>query len=92
MPIFLAVVGSAFTSRDYVTASGQFVLYALGMSVVVVGVTLAVATFRETVTARARRAMRYIQPASAALLLLAGDYIMYYWLTLGGLLTAVRPA
>jgi len=30
-----------------------------------------------------------VQPASAALLLLAGAYIIYYCLTLGGLLAAL---
>ncbi len=89
LPIFLAVVGSAFTSRDYVAAIVQFLLYAFGMGVVVIGVTLGVALFRDAVVARARQAMRYVQPASAALLLLAGAYIIYYWLTLGGLLAAL---
>ena len=92
LPIFLAVVGSAFTSGDYVAATVQFLLYAFGMGVVVIGVTLGVALFRDTVLTRARGAMRYVQPASAALLLFAGAYIMYYWLTLGGLLAAVHLA
>jgi cytochrome c biogenesis protein CcdA len=92
LPIFLAVVGSVFTSGDYVAAMVQFLLYAFGMGVVVIGVTLGVALFRDAVVTRAREAMRYVQPASAALLLLAGAYIMYYWLTLGGLLAAVHLA
>jgi len=57
---------------------------------VVIGVTLGVALFRDAVVTPARTAMRYVQPASAALLLLAGGYITYYWLTLGGLLAALR--
>jgi cytochrome c biogenesis protein CcdA len=92
LPIFLAVVGSAFTSGDYVAATLQFLLYAFGMGVVVIGVTLGIALFRDAVVTRAREAMRYVQPASAAFLLLAGAYIIYYWLTLGGLLAAVHLA
>ncbi len=92
LPIFLAVVGSAFTSRDYVAAIGQFLLYAFGMGVVVIGLTLGVALFRDAVVTRARVAMRYVQPASAALLLIAGAYLIYYWLTLGGLLAAIHLA
>jgi hypothetical protein len=88
VPIFLAVVGGAFTSRDYLAASAQFLLYALGMSAVVAGVTFALAAFRDAVITRARRAMLYVQPASAALLLLAGAFITYYSLTLGGRLSA----
>jgi cytochrome c-type biogenesis protein len=90
LPIFLAVVGSAFTSGDYVAAITQFLLYALGMGAVVIGVTLGVAVFRDTVVIKARTAMRYVEPASAVLLLLAGAYIIYYWLTLGGLLAAIH--
>jgi cytochrome c-type biogenesis protein len=92
LPIFLAVVGSAVTSADYGPATLQFLLYALGMGVVVIGVTLGVALFRDAVLTRTRKAMRYAEPAGAALLLLAGAYIMYYWLTLGGLLAAVHLA
>ncbi len=90
LPIFLAVVGSAFTAGDYLAAGSQFLLYALGMGAVVVGVTLGLAVFREGVATRAGRVMRYVQPASAALLLLAGAYIVYYWLTLGDLLPRLR--
>jgi cytochrome c-type biogenesis protein len=92
LPIFLAVVGSAFTSANYGAATLQFLLYALGMGVVVIGVTLGVALFRDAVLTRTRKPTRYVQPASAALLLLAGAYIIYYWLTLGGLLAAVHLA
>ena len=30
----------------------------------------------------------WVEPASAVLLLLTGTYVVYYWLTLGGLLPA----
>ena len=30
-----------------------------------------------------RKALPYIQPVSAAIMLLAGSYIVFYWLTLG---------
>jgi hypothetical protein len=78
-----------FTSRDYLTAGVQFLLYALGMSVVVVGLTRAIAVFRGSVRTKARPAMRYVESAGAPLLLIAGAYIMYYWLTLGGLMSAI---
>lgn len=92
LPIFLAVVGAAFASRDYLAATLQFLLYALGMGVVLVGVMLGLALFRDAVIMRARAAVRYVQPAGAVLLLLAGAYIIYYWLTLGGLLAGVHLA
>ena len=66
----------------------QLLLYAFGMGAVITVLTLATALFGGTLTAAARRASRYVQPASAVLLLLAGTYVVYYWLTLGGLLRA----
>jgi cytochrome c-type biogenesis protein len=40
LPIFLTVVGSGFASADYVAAIVQFLLYAFGMAVAVIGVTV----------------------------------------------------
>lgn len=86
LPVFLAVVGSGTSAGGFSEALLQFVLYALGMSLVVTVLTLAMTLFKEATLARTRRIMPYVQPGSAILLLLAGTYIVYYWLTLGGLL------
>ena len=86
LPIFLAVVASALTAGGFVAASLEFVLYALGMSLVLMVLTVSTALFRSAATVQVRSLIRYVQPASAGLLLLAGGYIIYYWLTLGGLL------
>lgn len=86
LPIFLAVVGSALTAAGFLGAALQFVLYALGMGLVITVLTLGVAFFKHAAVARVRRLSRFVEPASAALLLVAGAYIVYYWLTLGGLL------
>jgi len=53
--------------------------------------TLSTALVRSAATLRVRALVRYVQPTSAALLLLAGAYAVYYWLTLGGLLRGVLP-
>jgi cytochrome c-type biogenesis protein len=92
LPIFLAIVASAFTAGDYVAAITQFLLYALGMGTVIIAVTVGVAVFGDAMAMKGRMAMRYVEPATAVLLLLAGAYIIYYWLTLGGLLAAVHLA
>ncbi len=90
LPIFLAVVGSTLAVNGLVAAMGQFVLYAAGMGLVISGLTLAVAVFKHAALRSVRRVLPVVQPISAALLLLAGAYIIYYWLTLGGLLGGVR--
>lgn len=86
LPIFLAVVGSALAVGSVVAAAGQFVLYALGMGLVILALTLSMALFRGALVRWIRTALPYIQPASAVLLLLAGAFIVFYWLTVGGLL------
>ncbi|ACZ43261.1 cytochrome c biogenesis protein transmembrane region [Thermobaculum terrenum ATCC BAA-798] len=86
LPIFLIVVGGTLSAGDLVRGLWQFVSYALGMGAVLAALTLAAAVLSSTAIRRVRTLSRWVQPASAVLLLLAGGYIVYYWLTLGGLL------
>jgi len=90
LPVFLAVMGSAVALEGALAGALQFVLYALGMGLVISVLTLGVAFFKQAVLRYARKVLPYVQPASALLLLVAGAYIIYYWLTLGGLLGALR--
>ena len=86
LPLFLTVVGIGLAGGGIAGALGQLVLYALGMSAVVSVLTILVALFGRGVLARARVAGRVLQPLSAALLLATGGYIVYYWLSAGGIL------
>lgn len=88
-PIFLSVVGTTLAAGGLLSAIGQFVLYALGMGLVITVLTLGTAIFKSALVANIRGISRYVQPASAVLLLVAGTYIVYYWLTLGGLLDVI---
>lgn len=90
LPIFLTVVGSALTVGGVVLAATEFVLYALGMGLVITALTLSTALFKATLVQKVRRVLPYVQPASIVLLLLAGIYIIYYWLTQGDLLALLR--
>jgi hypothetical protein len=60
------------------------------MGTVVLALTLSIALFQGVLVGAVRRAIPYIQPFSSVLLLLAGAYLVYYWLTLGGLLDTFR--
>ncbi|MBI3969921.1 MAG: cytochrome c biogenesis protein CcdA [Chloroflexi bacterium] len=86
LPIFLTVVGTTLTASGFLSAALQFVLYGLGMGFVITVLTVSTAFFKHAAIARARRTVRYVRLAGSALLLVAGAYIIYYWLTLGGLL------
>jgi len=85
LPIFLTVVGSAVAVQGFLSAATQFVSYALGMGLVIVVLTVGLALFKGAVVKWLRKTLPYFQRLSAGLLLLAGAYIVFYWLTEGQL-------
>ena len=85
LPIFLIVVGTSLAASDILTSLGQFVLYALGMGLVIMALTLGIALFKGAGVGSLRRTLPYIQTVGYLLMILAGSYIVFYWLTLGGL-------
>ena len=86
LPIFLAVVGTSLAVSNVLASLGQFLLYALGMGLVILALTLGIAFFRGAMVGGLRKVMPYVQPVGSWLMVLAGAYIVFYWLTLGGLL------
>ncbi len=86
LPIFLTVIGSSFASASIWAAFAQFILYALGMGAVIIVLTLGIALFKGAVVGGMRKAMPYIQPIGTWLMLIAGTYIVFYWLTIGNVL------
>ena len=82
LPIFIAVVGFG-TTTSFLSALGQFIIYGLGMGTVILVLTLGMAVFKGAMVGGLRKALPYIQPVSAAIMILAGAYIVFYWLTLG---------
>ncbi len=89
LPIFITVVASALTVKGFFSGVFQFVLYSAGMGLVITLLTLSTAFFKYAAIRKMSRLSPYIQTISAVLMLLAGAYIVYYWLTLGGLLATV---
>ncbi len=79
LPVFLAVVGGGLTAGSFVSGAGQFVSYGLGMTSVLLILTVALALFKRGVVSRLRGLVPYVQILSAALLVLAGAYIVFYW-------------
>lgn len=86
LPIFLAVLGVNTAGVSLLNSVGQFFLYALGMGLVIMVLTLGVAFFKGAMVNALRKALPYIQPIGSGLMIVAGVYIIFYWLTLGGLL------
>ena len=86
LPIFLAVVGTSLAVSNLAASMGQFFLYALGMGLVILALTLGIAFFKQAMVSALRKAMPYVQPVGSWLMVVAGAYIVFYWLTIGGLL------
>jgi len=85
LPIFLSVIGTSFAVSSIGTSFGQFVLYAVGMGTVMMALTLGMALFKGGMVGGLRKALPYIQPVGTWMMVLAGSYIVFYWLTIGGL-------
>ena len=86
LPIFLSVIGTSFAVAEIGTSLGQFILYAVGMGTVILALTLGMAFFKGAMLGTLRKALPYVQPIGSWLMVVAGSYIVFYWLTIGDLL------
>ena len=83
LPIFIAVVGIGSATSSLLQVVGNFFLYAIGMGLVIMVMTLGMAIFKGAMVRLMRRALPYIQPIASAFMVIAGGYIVFYWLTVG---------
>jgi cytochrome c biogenesis protein CcdA len=81
LPVFLSVVGTSLRLHGLADAVWQFLLFGLGMGVIITVLTIITAWFGDGVIRRVRVIGRHIGWASAVMLWLAGAYVIYYWLT-----------
>lgn len=87
LPIFLAVLATAVTGT--ITAQlGAVLLFGLGMGLVIMVLTIATGLFRTAVAAHMSAVVRQVNWIGVAALFIAGAYLVYYWLTIGGLLAS----
>ena len=85
LPIFLAVVGTSLAVSRIPSALGQLSLYSLGMGAVIMALTMGMALFQGAMVGPLRNTLGVVQRVSPVLMLVAGSYIVFYWLTIGGL-------
>lgn len=83
LPVFLAVVGSSLATQGLVQSLTVFASYALGMGTVLAAVVVGAALFRNAVGRFLKRLLPYVHQVSAALLVGAGVYLVYYWWSYG---------
>ena len=86
LPVFLALISSSLASGGLVAASGQFIFYALGMAFVIAILTVALAFAKGAIQDVLRKVvLPHANSIAAAFLLIAGAYLVFYWLTEGSL-------
>ncbi len=81
LPIFLVVVAGTIPQLGLLAGITTFLIYGLGMSTLLLLVTLAVAFGKRTLLTRLRRASQHVNRAAGAILVLAGGYIVFFWAT-----------
>ena len=88
LPIFLVVVGSSLSSGAFAEGMIQFLWYILGTGTVFLLLTIGVAFIKGAVMVSflRRSVVPHVHFISALILIIAGVYISYYWLTSGLLL------
>ncbi|MGH2765086.1 MAG: cytochrome c biogenesis CcdA family protein [Actinomycetota bacterium] len=86
LPAFLAVITTSLLAGGYLMAFLQFAMFGVGMAAVLAGMTVLVGLMSRSAPAALRRFSRHAVRASGILLLLAGGYLVYYWLSVWPLL------
>ena len=79
LPVFLSVVATQLTASSLASGVATFIFYGLGMSMMLVGITVVMALGKQTIVTRLRSSARYINRISGAVLVLAGGYIVWFW-------------
>lgn len=86
LPIFLSVVGNALVADGPARGAAQFALFGWGMGLVLAGIASVAAIGRRALLRPVRCLGPHWERATSGLLVLTGAYVVYYWLTVGGLL------
>ncbi len=79
LPVFLVVVAGTIPQLGFVAGVATFLIYGLGMSVLLVVVTMALALGRQALVGRLRRGSQHVNRVAGAILVLAGGYIIFFW-------------
>jgi cytochrome c biogenesis protein CcdA len=78
IPTFLAAVTATFEESNLLSGFAVFVAYGLGMGLVLMVLTMAIALAQQGLVRNLKRVLPYINRAAGALLVLAGTYVAYY--------------
>ena len=81
LPIFLSLIVGSIATTSPVQAVGLFLVYGLGLSLVIAAITLGLAAGQDRIVRVIRGASRWMAPTSGVILIVSGLFIVWYWAT-----------
>ena len=81
LPAFLIVVVGSLSGESFLTGVGTFFAYSLGMAVVLISLTVSLGAAQKGLLGRLRTAMQHVNRISAVIMIIAGTYIVWFWVT-----------
>ena len=83
LPIFMVVVTSTFAGQSILGILMSYINYSLGMGTIIFMVTIITALLRKSLAFSGNLLGSFLNKATVVLLLVAGIYLVFYWLTMG---------
>ena len=83
LPIFMVVVTSTFAGQSIFGILMSYINYSLGMGTIIFVVTIITALLRKSLAFSGNLLESFLNKATVVLLLVAGIYLVFYWLTMG---------
>lgn len=78
LPLFTNAVAGTFRRENLPSSVAVFVAYSLGMTLVLLALTVSMGMARQSIVRWLRRALPYVSRASGLLLVVAGAYLAHY--------------
>lgn len=79
LPAFLLVISQSISENTIISIIINFVIYSIGMGLVVTAITIASFISRQYVQRFLRKYIPVIEKVSALIIFLTGLYLVYYW-------------
>ena len=78
LPVFLATVSGTFQRSNVISGVAVYAMYALGMALVLMALTVAISLARQSLVRSLKRALPYVSRIAGVLVVTAGAYVAWY--------------
>jgi len=90
LPIFLAVIGVNLRASSIYDSMLQFGLYGIGMGSMIMLVTLSMVALKGVMIRYIKSVLPHVERIGFLLVVVSGMYIVFYWITIGGVRIIIR--